>query len=333
MIRLGFSSGGLDGRPVADLVTLVRTAEDAGFEMVIVAEARGRDAFVLLGHLAAVTTRIKLATGIVNVFSRTPAALAMAAATLDELSGGRAILGLGVSTPPLIEQWHGVHMERPIRRMREVTQAVRAILLRDPAGWAGETLRVAPSMPLAFRPPRETIAIYHASLGPAAIRLAGSLADGWLPYLLTPETLRRETPLIDAALLAAGRPPEAFTVAALVPALLDGDDEVPRLKRTLAAQIATAGPLYRDVVARQGYREAADRVQSEWLAGRRDAAVEAIPTELVEAIALFGSAARCRAKLEEYEAAGVDIVIVAPPAAAGPEAAARTIRALAAIAA
>lgn len=332
MIRLGLTAGGRDGRPVADLVGLVRAADAAGIDTAIVAESRGRDAFVLLGHLAAATSGIRLATGIVNVYSRTPASIAMAAATLDELSGGRAILGLGVSTPAVIADWHGVPMDRPLRRLRETTQAVRAIVRRDPAGWRGELVRAVPGMTLAFRPPREAIPIYHATLGPAAVRLTAELADGWLPTLLTPATLQRETAEIKERRRAAGRT-EEFTVAALVPALVGDDvDAAGLLKRYLATQIGVAGPLYHGIIARQGYAAAADQIRSEWVAGRREAAASAVPEDLVDALALYGSTARCRAKLEEYAASGVDIVVLAPPAAAGHDASVRTIQALAPLA-
>lgn len=332
-MRLGLTAGGRDGRPVTDILDLVRAADEAGLEMAIVAEARGRDAFVLLGHLAAVTGRIRLATGIVNVYSRTPTAIAMATATLDELSGGRAILGLGVSTPAVIADWHGLPMERPLRRLRETTEAVRAIVRRDADGYRGEVARVAPKMPLAFRPPREAIPIFHATLGPAAVRLTAEIADGWLPTMLTPATLRRLTADIKERRRAAGRTDAALTVAALVPALAaDGIDAVAHLKRYLATQIAVAGPLYQGVVARQGFGDAADRVRSEWAAGRRDAAADAVPDELVDALAIHGSDSRCRAKLEELAASGVDVAILAPPAAAGQDACVETVRRIAALA-
>ena len=127
MSRIGIALGAVHDRPFDEVVAFARAAEDSGYEAIFVPEAWGRDAFVTLGALARLTKRIKLGTGIVNVYSRTPALLAMAAVTLDEISSGRAILGLGTSGQRVVEGWHGTPMTRPLRRLRETTEAVRAI--------------------------------------------------------------------------------------------------------------------------------------------------------------------------------------------------------------
>jgi alkanesulfonate monooxygenase SsuD/methylene tetrahydromethanopterin reductase-like flavin-dependent oxidoreductase (luciferase family) len=144
MSRIGIALGAVHDRPFAEVVTFARTAEQCGYDAIFVPEAWGRDAFVTLGALARVTERIGLGTGIVNVYSRSPALLAMATVTLDELSGGRAILGLGTSGQRVVEGWHGVPMARPLRRLRETTEAVRVIVSGSRRGFNGETLRVAP---------------------------------------------------------------------------------------------------------------------------------------------------------------------------------------------
>lgn len=332
-IRLGLAIGALDRRPAGELTHLVRVAEDAGFEMVLVAEAWGRDAFVTLGSLASRTERIRLGTGIVNVYSRSPAAIAMAAVTLDDLSGGRAVLGLGVSGKAVIEGWHGTPMDRPLHRLRETTEAVRAVVRRDRAGYAGETIHVGPRFALAFDAPRERIPIYHACLTPAAIRQCGEIADGWLPYLLTTDTLRSDLRSIEAGLRAAGRDRAHFTVATFVPALVADDAAAARsrLRQHIAFYVGAMGRFYHEVVSRQGHAEAADRVRAEWQAGRRDAAVDAVPDELVDALAVCGPPERCRAKLEELAGAGADIAVVYLPESAERDEAERTLRALGAL--
>lgn len=333
MSRLGLALGAFERRPFRELLGLVRLAEEAGFESVFVPEAWGRDAFVALGHLAAATSRVLLGTGIVNVYSRSAALIAMAAATLDELSGGRAVLGLGVSGRAVIEGWHGVPMSRPLRRLRETTEAVRAILRRERAGWEGETVRVAPRFTLAFRPPRDRIPIYHACLTPAAIRQCAEVADGWLPYLLTPAALANDVALVAEGLRAAGRDRAAFTVAPLVPALFSSDSDAARarLKRPVAFYLGGMGRFYHEVLSRHGHGAAADRVRAEWTAGRRDAAAAAVPDELVDALALTGPPERCRARLEEFAAAGADVVVIYLPPEADPETAAATVRGLGAL--
>src|SRR2546428_14152346 len=152
--RIGMSLTALDSRPYADLLNAANLAEECGYELVLVPEAWGRDATVVLGALAARTTRIGIGTGIVNVYSRSPALIAMAAATLDEISGGRALLGLWVSGRAVVEGWHGAAMEAPLARLREVTEAVRAVIRRERRGYAGAGGRIPPAFRLTVAPPR-----------------------------------------------------------------------------------------------------------------------------------------------------------------------------------
>ena len=330
MSRLGLIFGALEDRPLEELAHLAQVAEESGIEVLLVPEAWGRDAFVVLGHLAARTTRLHLGTGIVNVYSRTPALLAMAAATLDEATGGRAILGLGTSGRAVVEGWHGVPMEHPLARLRETTEAVRAVVRRERRGYEGEVVRIAPAFRLAFRGPRERIPIWHACLTPRAIRQCGEIADGWLPSLLGPAELATDLALALEGLRRAGRERGSFTVAPLIPALVSDDLPAARaaIKRHLAFYVGGMGNFYHDVVARHGGVEAADRIASEWAARRHDAAAAAVPDALVDAQTLVGPADRCAAKLAEYRAAGADRPIAYLPAGTDVASAETTIRAL-----
>src|SRR5438093_9145514 len=175
--RIGIALTALDGRPYAELLNSTTLAEECGYELVLVLEAWGRDATVVLGALASRTRRIGIGTGIVNVYSRSPALIAMAAATLDEISGGRAVLGLGVSGSRVVEGFHGVSMDRPLLRLREVTEAVRVLLRRGKEGYAGELVRIDPGFALRTTAPRATVPICHAPLTPAAIRQCADIAD------------------------------------------------------------------------------------------------------------------------------------------------------------
>jgi len=331
--RLGLALGALEDRPLGDLVRLALAAEEAGFELLLVPEAWGRDAFVALGYLASRTSRIRIGTGIVNVYSRSPALIAMAAATLDEASGGRAVLGLGASGKAVVEGWHGVTMDRPLTRLRETTESVRAILKRERRGYGGSTVTVAPGFRLTFSPVRGAVPIYHACLTPAAIEQCGAVADGWLPYLVSPSELAADLAIAERGLRRAGRERASFTVAPLIPALVSDDLDAARalVKRHVAFYLGGMGRFYAESARRHGHADAVERIRAEWAAGRRDAAAAAVPGELVDALALLGPAARCAARLAEYRAAGADLPIVFLPMDTGLAAAEATVRALGAL--
>lgn len=327
---MGIALGALHDRPFAEVVAFARMAEDRGCEAIFVPEAWGRDAFVTLGALARVTERIALGTGIVNVYSRSPALLAMAAVTLDELSGGRAILGLGTSGQRVVEGWHGIPMGRPLRRLRETTEAVRAIVSGSRRGYSGETLSVAPGFAITLVRPRERIPIYHASLTPRGIRQCAEVADGWLPYFASPETLRADLAAIGETLRRAGRERASFTVAPYLPVLVTDDEPAARgvLRRHLAFYIGGMGRFYRETVARHGFGDVAEEVRRLWEARQRDAAAHAVTDALLDTFAVVGDAKRCRARLEDYRAAGADLPIIALPGDVALADVERTVRAL-----
>lgn len=331
MERLGVAMGGVDNnRPFAELLRCVQAADETGYELVMVPEAWGRDALVSLAYLAAHTERVQLGTGIVNVYSRSAAVVAMAAATLDDVSGGRAVLGLGVSGKAVIEGWHGVPMERPLARLRDYVGAVRKILARDRAAFAGETFRMAPGFALRFRPVRQRIPIYLASITPAALRLTGEVADGWLPYMLPVERLAEEVREVEKGLAKAGRARESLTVAPYILTAVHDDAELARwaIKGHIAFYVGGMGTFYHQTITRHGFGAAADQIRAEWAANRREAAAAAVPDALVDAIAVYGSAARCRARLAEFRQAGADLPIIAPPITAPAEMIEPGIRAL-----
>jgi F420-dependent oxidoreductase-like protein len=330
MSRIGIALGSVHDRPFPEVVSFARTAEALGYEALFVPEAWGRDAFVTLGALARETERIGLGTGIVNIYSRTPALLAMAAVTLDEISGGRAILGLGTSGQRVIEGWHGVPMTRPLRRLRETTEAVRAIVSGSRRGYAGETLSVAPGFAITVAQARERIPIYHASLTTRGMRQCAEVADGWLPYFASPETLRADLAVIADALRSASRERASFTVAPFVPVIVSDNDAAARavIRRHLAFYIGGMGRFYRETVARHGFADAAAAVARLWQERQRDAAAAAVTDELLDAFAIVGDARRCRSRLDDYRAAGADLPIVALPGDVALADAERTMRAL-----
>src|SRR3989442_10665968 len=327
--RIGIALSALDGRPYAELLNAANLAEECGYELVLVPEAWGRDATVVLGALAARTTRIGIGTGIVNVYSRSPALIAMAAATLDEISGGRAVLGLGVSGRAVVEGWHGAAMDAPLARLREVTEAVRAVIRGERRGYAGRVVRIAPGFGLTFAPARDSIPVWHASLTAAGLRQCGAVADGWLPVLATPESLATDMAFVSDGLRGAGRERSEFTVAPIILALVTDDPaEAALVKRNVAHYVGGMGRFYAEALARHGHADAVRRIQECWDGGRRDAAADAVPDDLVGALALCGPAEGCRARLVAWRTAGADLPVIALPRGASVEQTERTIPSL-----
>jgi len=221
-------------------------------------------------------------------------------------------------------------MTRPLRRLRETTEAVRAIVGGGRRGYSGETISVAPGFAVTLARTRDRIPIYHASLTPRGMRQCAEVADGWLPYFASPETLRADLVTINETLRGAGRERASFTVAPYVPVLVSDDDAAARMviRRYLAFYIGGMGRFYRETVERHGFADAAARIRDLWEARRRDAAAEAVSDELLDAFAIVGDAAHCRARMDGYRTAGADLPVVALPADVALADAERTVRAL-----
>jgi alkanesulfonate monooxygenase SsuD/methylene tetrahydromethanopterin reductase-like flavin-dependent oxidoreductase (luciferase family) len=315
--RVALALGGKSDRDYAEILAAARLAEDRGYEAVFVSETWGRDAFTTLAALARDTTRVRLGTGIVNVFSRSPAVLAMAAASVDEIARGRMILGLGTSGERVIERWHGIANERPLPRLAETVETVRAIL----SGAKRDTfaLKIAP------RP----VPIWVASLTPAGLALAGRLADGWMGYFSGPASGADDRARVERALAASGRPRSAFTMAPYVYAAVADDLAEARavLRRHIAFYVGSMGRFYREQLARHGHREVGDEIVRLVAERRGDEARALVTDELVDEYALVGPEARVRERLDDYRDAGVDLPIVALPDGLTPDQVGRTIRA------
>ncbi|MBI4010969.1 MAG: LLM class flavin-dependent oxidoreductase [Candidatus Rokubacteria bacterium] len=295
--------------PVRQLVELARLAEAAGYESVWVPEGSGKDAFSQLTAYALATREIGLATGIVTIFPRSPAILAMTAATLDHLSDQRAILGLGVGHKELLETGHGVVYDRPVRRMREYVTLVRGIL-------HGQALPPAVVVPvtrfrLDFIPERAELPIYVAALGPQMCRLAGEVADGVLLNWATPGYAAEAVAEVRAGAERAGRDGRAVDVACYIRAAVGEDPAA--VARSLALETAryVALDFYRRMFDRSGFaRETAAVVAA--LPQGIEAAAARVSDRMLEAVALFGDDAAWRKRLGEYRALGVALPVIAP---------------------
>ncbi|MGH7411955.1 MAG: LLM class flavin-dependent oxidoreductase [Candidatus Methylomirabilis sp.] len=314
MRRLGLTLQLGDGLSRAELIELVRLAEERGYEAVFIPEAWGYDAVTTLTELAVQTRRIKLGTGILPIWSRTPALLAMTAASLDDLSSGRFILGLGISGPVVIQDWHGVPFERSIQRTREVIAIIRLALASDRVTYAGEIFQVQ-RFRLDFHPPRPRIPIYLASIGPKNLRLTGEAADGWLPIYCSPEGLASMSEEVAAGAKSAGRDPAEVEVAPYILACLSDDPEAGRrlVRRHLAYYIGGMGTFYFNLMQRSGFGPEAEAIQASWQRGDRAGAAAQVSDTMVEKLSLTGDREVCNAQLDQFQSTGATLPILMPP--------------------
>ena len=320
-MKLGLSLGyAPPGTNPADLFPLVEEAERLGFDSVWVAEAWGTDAVSVLGWLAAKTERIKLGSAIMQIPGRTPANTAMTAATLDLLSGGRFLLGLGTSGPQVVEGWHGQPWGKPLGKTREYVEIVRAALRRDVVAHEGEHYRIpwdgqgttglGKPLKLMLRPLRAEIPIYLAALGPKNVALAAEIADGWLPIFVAPE---RFDDAFGPSLAAA--PPD-FEIAATASVFIGDDVSALRdaLRPHVALYVGGMGAkgrnFYNSLVRRYGWEEEAEQIQELYLAGRQREAIAAVPDELVDAVSLIGPKERIAERLEAWRETPVTTLVL-----------------------
>ena len=325
-MRLGLHVGywGLGLEP-SDQVRLVREAEALGFDSVWAAEAYGSDAATVLAWLAAQTERVKLGSAIFQIPARSPAMCAMTAATLDNISGGRMVLGVGASAPQVAEGWHGQRFSRQIQRTREYVEIVRKALARERLEYHGEVFTLplpdgpGKALKLTIAPVQEHLPIYLAAIGSNNTRLAGEAADGWMPFLLKPEEIGEFRELLDEGARRGGRSlPDSFDLAPIVNVAVDEDLERARdtVRPFLALYVGGMGSrernFYNDLVRRYGYDDAATEVQDLYLEGKRDEAAAAIPVELIDEVTLCGPEERIRERLAVYRDAGVGTLIVTP---------------------
>ena len=308
---------------LAESVDLTRAAESLGYDSVWMPEAWGTDAVSVLGALAASTDRIKLGTGILNVFSRTPALLGQTAATLDALSGGRFILGLGTSGHQVVAGWHGVPFDRPLQRMRETIEIVRQVVRRQPLRFEGEVFKLGQGLKLLSHPVRAEIPIFLATLTPAGLRLTGELADGWMPTMFSPAHVGLLRHDLEQGAKASGRELQALEIAPTVPLVID--DDAGRARNAVRSWVALyvggmgspAKNYYNQTALRYGFKEAR-QIQDLYLSGKRLEAVAAVPDALIDAVAIAGPQSTVRDRLAAFRESGVTTLAVMPFAADGP---------------
>jgi F420-dependent oxidoreductase-like protein len=295
----------------------VRIADELGFDSIWLGETWGYDILTSLADLARDTQRIKLGAGIINVFSRSPGVVASAAATLDERSGGRFVLGLGSSGPLVIEHWHGATYEKPIRRIREYVEIVNMIMRREPLNYPGEIFHLERGFKLRFKPVRDHIPIYLASLGPKSVTQTGAIADGILPTFWPAPSYPALRAELDAASVAAGRAPGSVLIAPYITSAVILDEGQRDLARMLARApvawyIGRMGTFYADMLRRNGYPVEVEAVLEGWQRGP-EAANAAVSDRLLDDTALIGTPTEVAAKLRAWAVLGMDEPLLSMP--------------------
>jgi F420-dependent oxidoreductase-like protein len=300
---------------LARIRTIAQRAEALGYESLWVSEAWGADAISILGALAAVTERVQVGTAIVNVFSRSPALLAQTAATLDALTTGRFVLGLGTSGHQVVQGWHGVPFEQPGQRMREVIEITRLALKRQPVRYEGSVFTLNQGLKLMLHPLRADVPIYLATLTPQGLRLTSELADGWMPTMFSPEQMDRFVPLLEEGAARSGRDLKGLAIAPLVPVAVADDARTGRdmVRPWAALYIGGMGSrernYYNRTVAGYGFEAEARRIQDLYLHGQKIEAAGAIPDALLDAVTITGPPAKIRERLAAHQAAGVGTLL------------------------
>ncbi|MBI2767699.1 MAG: LLM class flavin-dependent oxidoreductase [Chloroflexi bacterium] len=317
-VAIGFGSGG----GWDEAVSCVLEAEKLGVDSVWTAEAWGFDAVSPLAYLAGKTEKVKLGTSIMQAGTRTPAVVAMTALTMQSLSHGRFILGLGNSGPQVIEGWHGIRFDRPVQRLREIVDVVRMAASGERVTYNGKVYQLplpgGEGRALKVSAPPAHVPIYLATLGPKSLEVTGEIADGWLASAFTADNSK---PLLDALRRGAERAGRDFnSIERQAGGVVQFGDDLERLiaprKPGFAFEMGAMGSaehnFYKDAYVAQGFEEAANRVQALWLERKREEAAAAVPDELVVKANLLGTDAMVKDRIRAYRDAGITSISVSP---------------------
>jgi len=308
----------------AEQLNAVKAAEQLGYDSIWTAEAYGSDAATILAWVAGHTSTIKLGSDVFQIPARSAAMTAMTAATIDQLSGGRMMLGIGSSGPQVAEGWHGQRFAKQLQRTREYVAVVRMALRRERVEFKGETLELplpdgpGKALKLTIGTVQEEIPIYLAAIGPKNTELAGEIADGWLPTLFSPEHLSELRPLLESGAAKSGKDLANFDIAPTVNVYVTDDLVKARdaMRPFIALYVGGMGSrdqnFYNHLVTRYGYGDAAKEIQDLYLEGKRDEAMAAIPDSLIDLVSICGPQDVVRERLAVYRDAGVGTLGVTP---------------------
>jgi F420-dependent oxidoreductase-like protein len=329
-MKLGYTIGYWGSGPPPNLVENIQAAEALGYDSMWTAEAYGSDALIPLAWAGSQTSKIKLGTAIAQLSARTPAATAMAALTLDYLSGGRFILGLGASGPQVVEGWYGQPYPRPLERTREYISIIRKILKREePVEFQGKHYQLpypggmglGKPLKSTVHPLRADLPIFLAAEGPKNVAMAAEIADGWLPLFFSPKSDKFYRDALAEGFKKDGavRTPENFEVVANVPIIINNDIDAaanmirPMLALYVGGMGAKGANFHYDVLARLGYDEECAHIQKLYLSGQKAEAMAAIPRDMVEDTALIGPIEKIREELPRWKATCLTTMLVSGP--------------------
>jgi F420-dependent oxidoreductase-like protein len=331
-MKLGLQLGYWGARPPQGTAELVAAAEDAGFDALFTAEAWGSDAFTPLAWWGRETSRLRLGTSIVQMSGRTPTSIAMHALTLDHLSGGRLVLGMGVSGPQVVEGWYGQPFAKPLARTREVVSIIRQVLAREapvtndgphyplPYNGPGSVGLGKPLKPIVH-PLRADLPIWLGAEGPKNVAQTAEIADGWIPIFYTPKSAGMYQPWLDEGFARAGarRTRDDFEIAAtchlqVVADAAEKQQVIDFMKPFVSLYMGGMGAkeqnFHKQVFERMGYGALADKVQELYLSGRKDEATALIPEELVDDMHIIGTAGEVKEKVAQWEETGVTTLLL-----------------------
>jgi F420-dependent oxidoreductase-like protein len=327
-MKIGYHTGYWSTGPPAGIQSMLSEVERLGFDSVWTAESYGSDALTPLAWWGSRTTRVRLGTDIIQLSARTPTATAMAAMTLDHLSGGRFILGLGASGPQVVEGWYGLPYPKPLARTREYVEIVRATIAREgPVTFAGEHYQLpypggaelGKPLKATVHPLRREVPIFLGAEGPKNVALAAEIGDGWLPFLFSPraDSYYRDRLADGFRLRAPERSPQAdFEVVAGVPVAIDDDLEraADQIRPWIALYVGGMGAkdvnFHADVVARLGYEKECAQIQELFLGGHKTDAVAAVTTGMVEDLALVGSRDKIKDELARWRETAITTMLI-----------------------
>ncbi|WP_422744536.1 LLM class F420-dependent oxidoreductase [Mycobacterium sp. WMMD1722] len=328
-MKLGLQLGYWGAQPPTNHAELVTAAEDAGFDTVFTAEAWGSDAYTPLAWWGRETTRMRLGTSVIQLSARTPTACAMAALTLDHLSGGRHILGLGVSGPQVVEGWYGAKFPKPLARTREYIDILRQVWAREapvhsdgphyPLPLTGEgTTGLGKNLKPITHPLRADIPVMLGAEGPKNVALAAEICDGWLPIFYSPRIAGMYNEWLDEGFARPGarRTRETFEICATAQVVVTDDRPAimelmkPHLALYMGGMGAEDTNFHADVYRRMGYAEVVDDVTKLFRSDRKDEAAKVIPDELVDDSAIVGDLAFVQEQIKAWEASGVTMMVV-----------------------
>jgi probable F420-dependent oxidoreductase len=310
MERLGCAVVPQRGLSMADYIALARLAERQGYESLWAGEANGLEVFTFLGAILGQTTRLKVAPGIASIYTRTPALMALSAASLHLIAPQRTILGLGVSTRIIVGDWHGLEWDQPLERVAEYVQVLRQCLRGERLIHQGRYYR-AQNFRLGVAVPGD-VPLYLAAVNPHMLRLAGAIADGvlltWVPLEAVPQVVAA----VRAGAQAAGRPADACDIALYLRTCVTTDRAaaIEWLRRDITGY--TVADVYSRVFRRFGFAAEVDAMHQAWRRGEREVATRQISDRMVEALGVIGTAEACRAQVRQFAAAGIDLPIIMP---------------------